>query len=313
MSITSFLKRHNIFTLFILVFSFIILIFIYKTSANGYNSKILEKNINNILKNKKMNVGVSVKIDDKFIFTLNGNKSFPLMSVFKFYVALAVFDNMDINGIDLDYMINVHRDDIRENTYSPLREKNGVRPLKISIKELVNYAITYSDNNACDILIGYVGGIKKVNDYIKSLGVDNFAIVVDENDMHVDEKNQYLNISTPNSLVNLIELFYTKSLFSRRYKDFLIDAMIRTTAGQNKIKGLLPSNVVVGHKTGSSSRINGVKVADNDAGFVVLKNGKVYFISILISDSNETDEDNAEVIAKISREIYKFVSINYAN
>ncbi len=283
----------------------------YNYGIHEYDSKTLQKNINNILKNKRMKAGISVKIDDKFVFALNGNDSFPLMSVFKFYVALAVFDSMDRNGIDLDRIIDVHRDDIRENTYSPMREKYGIRPLKISIKELVNYAIAYSDNNACDILIGYVGGVKNVNNYIKNLGIDNFEIVVDENDMDMDEKNQYLNRSTPNSLTNLIELFYKKSLFSRRYKDFLIQTMIKTNTGQNKIKGLLPNNVVVGHKTGSSSRINGVKIADNDAGFVVLENGKVYFLSIFISDSSETDEENADVIAKISMEIYKFMSSNY--
>lgn len=48
-----------------------------------------------------------------------------------------------------------------------------------------------SDNNACDILFQYQGGVDAVNQYIHSLGVTDCAIVCTENDMHQDESLCY--------------------------------------------------------------------------------------------------------------------------
>ena len=65
------------------------------------------------------------------------------------------------------------------------------------------------------------------------------------------------------------------------------------------------SQTVVGHKTGSSDRnADGMKTADNDAGLVILPDGRKYYIAAFVMDSYETDEDNANIIARISRMVY---------
>ena len=86
-----------------------------------------------------------------------------------------------------------------------------------------------------------------------------------------------------------------KELFSNKeLKDFLWQTMIDTETGANKLKGMLPAKTVVGHKTGSSDRnADGMKTADNDAGLVILPDGRKYYIAAFVMDSYETDEDNA--------------------
>ena len=80
--------------------------------------------------------------------------------------------------------------------------------------------------------------------------------------------------------------------------------MIDTETGANKLKGMLPAKTV-GHKTGSSDRnADSMKTADNDAGLVILPDGRKYYIATFIMDSYETDEDNADIIARISRMVY---------
>ena len=77
-------------------------------------------------------------------------------------------------------------------------------------------------------------------------------------------------------------------------KDFLWQTMIDTETGANKLKGMLPAKTVVGHKTGSSDRnADGMKTANNDAGLVILPDGRKYYIAAFVMDSYETDEDNA--------------------
>ena len=62
---------------------------------------------------------------------------------------------------------------------------------------------------------------------------------------------------------------------------------------------------LLGHKTGSSDRnLKGVKMADNDAGVVIMPGGKKYYHAVFVMDSSETDEENAAIIAHISRMVY---------
>lgn len=300
--------KHYIFiVLVILITMFSVIIF----KNQKYTENKLNNNIQNIIKNKDLTLGLAVKKDDKILFEINGNQEFPLLSVFKFHITLAVLNYIDKNNIPLDQTIKISKDFIKTNTYSPLREKYGVVDLELTLQELIEYTMIYSDNNTCDILIDFVGGVDKVNNYIKSLGIKNCNITLNEDKMHKDFKNQYLNTSTPIEIVNLLDIFYHKDLFSNKYKEFLINTMIATKTGNKKIRYLLPKNIKVGDKTGSSDRLeNNIKIADNDSGFIILPNGEVYFLSIFIYNSKESDEENVRIIAEISKAIYDFITQN---
>ena len=78
---------------------------------------------------------------------------------------------------------------------------------------------------------------------------------------------RHTQLEHPSEMVRLLKMADEKNLFAPVYRDFLWKTMTETATGSNKLKGLLPSNTVVGHKTGSSDRnLKGVKMADNDAG-----------------------------------------------
>lgn len=268
-------------------------------------SKSIENQISDFLKGKKATVGVAVLSDKGDIIQYNNHVHFPLFSVFKFHVALAVLDKMDKQNVSLDSMMHVKASQLHPNTYSPLKQKYPDQDLDISLKELLQYNISLSDNNACDILIEYVGGAKLVNDYIKKLGIHDFNISETEVNMHIDTKSAYLNWSTPSEMVRLLKIADERRLFNPSYKDFLWQTMIETSTGSNKLKGMLPSDIVVGHKTGSSDRTpEGMKIGDNDAGFILLPDGRKYYIAVFVMDSYETDEANAAIIAHISKMIY---------
>lgn len=46
----------------------------------------------------------------------------------------------------------------------------------MSIRELLAYTVSLSDNNTCDILFGYVGGVEVVNNYVKRLGIAGMSV-----------------------------------------------------------------------------------------------------------------------------------------
>ena len=267
--------------------------------------QIQENEITDFLKGKKATVGIAVLTDKNESIQYNNQIHYPLLSVFKFHVALAVLDKMDRQKTALDHMVHIKASQLQQNTYSPLRQKYPAQDLDISLRELLQYSISLSDNNACDILIDYAGGIEHICNYIKELGIREFNLSETEASMHLDPQKTLLNWSTPSEMVRLLRIAYEQPLFSPIYKDFLWSTMIATSTGKNKLKGLLPPNTAVGHKTGSSDRSpEGVKIADNDAGVVIMPGRRKYYIAVFVMNSSETDEENAAIIAHISRRIY---------
>lgn len=143
--------------------------------------------------------------------------------------------------------------------------------------------------------------------YVARLGVGETEIVADEETMHRHTDNQYLNRTTPLAAVRRSNVSAAGNLLPDEYGDFLERTMFATTTGPDKLRGLLPAGVAVAHKTGSSDRTaSGVKIADNDIGFVRLPDGREYSIAVFVMDSREDDRTNAAVIARISRLVYDY-------
>lgn len=250
----------------------------------------------------KANIGIGYA--DNQVTYQNNQKKYPLLSVFKLHVAVAVLDKINREKLNLENKINISSADIKENTYSPLREKYGVKNLNLSLHELLYYMVAESDNNACDILIKWVGGTDSVEKYIHAIGLPETEIKVTEDIMNRADMTQYQNRAPLHEILALLKMIDENKLFSEELHKELLSIMQSTVTGANKIKGYLPKYVNVAHKTGSSSRLqDGKKIADNDAAIIKAGNKK-YYLAIMVSDSYESDETNAEIIAKISQQIY---------
>ena len=217
---------------------------------------------------------------------VNNAHRYPTMSVCKFHQALALLDSLDRAGLPLTTRIPVLRSDLLSDTWSPLRDARPEGGYELTAAELLDYSVAQSDNNVCDLLFRFLGGPKTVNRYVARLGVGRTAIVADEETMHRRPDNQYLNWTTPLAAVRLLERFRRGELLSAEYGDFLLETMFGTTTGPDKLRGLLPADVAVAHKTGSAFRdAQGVMVADNDIGIVRLPDGRSYSIAVFVMDS----------------------------
>lgn len=262
----------------------------------------LAGHIDSILNGKRMTVGIYAETGGKQIYARNENMHFPLMSVFKIQVALSVLHNLYTHRIQPDTLIHIERKRILENTYSPMRADYPAGDIELPVSKLINYAVSESDNNACDILLGLAGGPQAVDKYTRSLGIEDFRIAETEASMHEDPSRVYGNWCTPqamNSLLKLIDCGRTAS-----YDRPLRSAMSQVRTGKDKMAAGIPRGALLLHKTGSSDRINGIKTADNDVGIVRLPDsGGSVLLTIFIKESAETDATNAAVTAAITRAI----------
>lgn len=281
---------------------------VIKSIAAYSQTDSLKIKIQEIINGKRAKVGVGI-IDfrDNKAMSINSKARFPMQSVFKFHLGLTVLNQVDKGKLSLIKKIRINKEDLRPDTYSPMREKYPEGKIYLTIKELLTYAVSQSDNNACDILFKLVGGPKVVNDYIHSLGVTNVSIVATEAQMHKSWNVQYTNWSTPMAAAKLLQKFYKQQILSKNSKDELWKMMVETSTGATKIKGLLPKEVIVGHKSGwSGSNGRGLTGATNDIGIITLPDGNQFAIAIFVTNSLEDEATNDKMIAEIAKAAYDY-------
>jgi len=267
----------------------------------------LQQQIEQYTAGKKATIGVSVLgMEDHYAVSVKGDDHFPMQSVFKFHIALAVLAEVDKGKLRLDQQIKVRKDELPLNTWSPIREKFP-KGTTLTLKEVLRYTVSESDNIGCDILLRLMGGPKVVNDYLVRNGVKDIAIVANEHEMHQAWDVQFRNWTTPKSATELLKMFYDKKLLSQKSTELLWTMMVETPTGKKRIKGQLPEGTVVAHKTGTSdTNQQGITAAVNDIGIVTLPDGKHYAISVFVSNSAEDMEKNEKIISDIGRFVWEY-------
>lgn len=278
----------------------LILILVCSQFTNAQDS--LKTRIIEIAKQSKGIVGVSIlNIETRDTLNYNGNARLVMHSVMKFPIAMTVLNQVDKGKYKLDQKMKVGKGDMHPNTWSPMRDKypNGS---EITLNELLSYMVSQSDNNACDFLLKKLGGTQTVLNYLYSLGIKGINIVASEGDMAKAWEVQYTNWCKPADVAHLLDLFYSGKVLSKSSNDFLYKIMTETTTGPKRLKGLLPADAIVAHKTGTSgTNDEGLTPATNDVGIITLPNGKHMAIAVFVCNSKADEATRDSVIAQIAK------------
>lgn len=267
----------------------------------------LQSKIAQLVADKDATVGVSILDQNgKDVVALNADGHFPLQSVYKLHIALAVLSQIDEGKFSLEQAIEVQEKDLLPNLWSPLREKNPTGG-NFTIATLMEYTVSLSDNVGCDVLLRHIGGPKVVDAYCKNNGITDLSIQLDEETQQAQWDLMFQNWTTPRAASDVLATFYhnKNNLLSQNSHDFIWKVMRETGTGQNRLKGQLPKGTVVAHKTGTSgTNKEGLTGAVNDIGIVFLPNGDYFFISVLVANSKENEKTNEKIIADIAKVAY---------
>lgn len=272
--------------------------------CNAQNMEMLRQDIQSIIADKKALEGVAINGPGLLdTLSIHGHRHFPMQSVFKFHIGLAMLSQIDEGKFALDQKVHISKNELLPGLWSPIREKypEGVT---LTIAEILQYTISQSDNAGCDKLLKMLGGPAFVEDYIQGLGIKDISIKINEEVMQGHWDRQFENWTTPLATNDLLLLAFNNQnkILSRSSHDFLWKTMKETSTGQKRLKGMLPEGTVVAHKTGWSgtNEKTGITAAVNDVGIVFLPDGKPLIISVFITDSSENNETNEKIIADIA-------------
>ncbi len=290
----------------------------------------LEKKITEIAKEARGKVGVAaVVLETGESISLNADQHFPMQSVYKLPIAMAVMDQVRRGELDLDEKIGVTKDDmVRQGQGSPLRDANP-NGGEFTIRELMRLAFVESDGTASDVLIRVAGGANAIQAYLTQIGISDMKVLNTEKELGRDWETQYQNWATPLAAIDLLQWLekadknadigmketptprYSTTVCNcpvplDHYPDPIVIRILQrlmtdSVPGAKRLKALLPKETVVAHKTGTSGTQNGITVATNDIGLITLPNGNHLAIAVFVSDSPADEKTREAVIAKIAK------------
>ncbi|MCW3121605.1 MAG: Beta-lactamase [Flavipsychrobacter sp.] len=254
-------------------------------------------------------IGVGIEgLDFDAHVVLKDSHHYPMQSVYKFPLAMAVLDKVDNGKLSLQPKVHISQSELDTATWSPMVKDHPHSDIDMSIQELLAYAISKSDNNACDVLFRLAGGTRYVNDYIHGLGVKDMAIAATEAEMKKGWEVQYTNWCTPSAMLQLLKIFYDDKILSTGSHDLLEQYMIRSENSPNRIKGKLPGNALVAHKTGTSNTLGALTAATNDVGIITLPGMKSLAIVVYVSDFKGGVARGEDMIATIAKMVWDHYS-----
>lgn len=251
----------------------------------------------------KGHVGAAVRVfETGEAAAFHGDDRFPMQSVYKLPIGMAVLREVDEGRLTLSQFVRVEKSDLVPRSFrSPIRDGHPQGGFDLSLSELLRFAVSESDGTASDVLLRVAGGGARVSRYVEGLGVTGIVVATSEKEMDHGPRVQYRNWATPLAAVELLCALQEGRGVSAPNRELLLRFLTETGTGPQRLKGLLPEGTVVAHKTGTSGTAGGLTRATNDIGLVTLPDGRHMAIAVFVSDSPADLETREGVIAKIAR------------
>ena len=279
-----------------------------QTNTTTESKQDLQAAFEQIADTIKGDLGASaLHIETGDLISFNGNKKFPMQSVYKFPIAMVMLHKVDEGEFSLEDTIKVDQSEyIPIAGHSPIRDKypDGV---SLTLRDIIEFNISSSDGTACDVLLRLLGGPTSVQKRIRDLGVKEIAIATTEIVQVANDTIQYQNWATPNGMNQLLQVFHQGGYLSASSQSLLMEYMLVSNKWfDRRIKRLLPPGTEVAHKTGTARTYHGLTRATNDAGIITLPDGKHLAVSVFIADSYDSQENREMTIAKVAKLAYDY-------
>ena len=162
---------------------------------NSEEMAIYQQELNDYLSNYKVSIYYK-DLNKGFSYIYQGDKMYYAASLVKTIPAMYIYEKA-INGeIDLDSKLTYSsRYDYTDSAFFD-HTKFGTQ---VSIRDIVKYAIFYSDNSAYMMLIDYAGS-NNLKEYAKSLGINNYMDT--DKFGHVTVSDAYIIFNKLNSVID---------------------------------------------------------------------------------------------------------------
>jgi len=254
---------------------------------------------------------VAIHLESGRRVSVRGEERFPMGSVYKFPIALAVLHLVDGGKLSLEQKVTIGVHDFSPG-WSPIRDKAKGQAVTLPVKELLRSMVAVSDNTACDSLLRLIGGPSVVQRRLGELGFAGTHVNRQERDI-ADELHQAGGVeryasdprdsATPMDMTRLlVALWRGQDGLTARSHAMLMQWMTETETGPRRIKAAMPAGSIVAHKTGT------MPGTCNDAAIVTSTGGKHHVVVVVFTKTGKAElESREDDLAAAARAAYDAV------
>lgn len=257
--------------------------------------EVLIENINRYIEGAKGEVSLVLKdlTNDKWIYTLNGNKPVQSASTIKVLIMVEALNQVLQGKYSLNQII-----DIREEykvKYSMITDMTLKSYPYLDLIILMNIV---SDNTATNILIDLLG-YENINEMARKLGLKNTVLRRKMEEFKAIKEGRD-NYTSAMDMGVIMESLYRNLILTPEMCSLALDILKRQKY-KDVLLRLISEDVKIAHKTG------GLRNLSHDIGIFYLDSVD-YLLGVFVTEA-ESDVEAKEIIGKISKVVYNYFTI----
>ena len=274
------------------------------------------------------------------LHSYRGEEAFPQQSVSKLWVTLTALDQVDRGELDLAEPVVIRQEDLTL-FHQPIREIVRTRgAFRTDYADLMQRAITGSDNAANDRLLRRVGGPEAVQDFLDSKAITGVTFGTDERSkqsaiagLRWNQGYSYgrrfyeardlvpaptrrqafeaylsdpIDGATPVGIAQALMMLAEGQLLSPASTRLLRETLQKTRSGPSRLKGGVPPGWTFGHKTGTGQVFDGEQSGYNDIGLLTAPDGAEYALVVMIGRTRASNPTRMALMQAVTRATVAF-------
>jgi beta-lactamase class A len=243
---------------------------------------------------------------------VRADETFNSASVIKLAVLVLAYQMAETGALSLDQRVTITAADVRGGSGVFRYHEPGLQP---TLRDVLMQMVITSDNTATDLAIGKVGGVARVNAWLKDAGYADalrlsqttgelfakYAALppgADRNDKTNNDRAFWLGEMTPRGTGRLLEAIERSTVVSKKSTEEIIRVMRAQQAGARRLPHFV--DVPIAHKTGDFP-----PVLANDVGVAFARSGPIvisFFTNAITAPYGEAEDS----IGRVARLIIEY-------
>lgn len=181
------------------------------------------------------------------------NERFVMCSTFKASLGALVLARIDRGQDQLAQIIHYGPADIPDDWYAPMAKQNVAKGV-MSVGDMCEAAVEYSDNTCANLLLARVGGPAALTAFWRSIG--DVITRLDHNEplLNRSPPGDPRDTTTPVAMAGTLRRLVLGNVLSPISRERLTDWMLNCKTGDNRLRGGLPKDWRIGDKTGNNGK-----------------------------------------------------------
>jgi beta-lactamase class A len=221
---------------------------------------------------------------------------FPMCSTFKLLAAAAVLARVDAGKERLDRRITIEARDVVPGSS---RIKAPVAD-GLSMAELCQAAMIYSDNTAANLILASFGGPRALTAFARSIGDPVTRLDRIEPALNQALPGDLRDTTTPAAMLKNVQTLVLGNVLSAASKEQLTQWLTGNKTGDARLRAGVPADWRVGDKTGSGER-----GTTNDVGVIWPPQRAPILVAIYLTGTSASAEKRDATLAAVGQAVVK--------